>query len=51
MENKNPCLTCTRVKDPHNCENKNCREWREWFVRKWEELRMPQLRDKDGRRE
>lgn len=35
---KNPCETCTRVKDPGNCENKNCRTWREWFVQKWNEM-------------
>lgn len=31
-----PCLTCSRVKDPGNCENKCCRVWGEWFLRQWE---------------
>ena len=39
MENEKPCLTCTRVKDPANCENKSCQTWREWFLKKWGELR------------
>ena len=38
MANEKPCLTCTRVKNPKNCENKNCQEWREWFIKKWSEL-------------
>ena len=39
MANKKPCDICTRVKDPESCENKNCPQWWEWFVRRWEELR------------
>lgn len=38
MANEKPCLTCTKVKDPENCENKSCKEWREWFLKKWGEL-------------
>ena len=38
MANEKPCLTCKRVKDPANCENKSCQAWREWFVKKWGEL-------------
>lgn len=34
-----PCLHCTRVRDPQNCENKNCRPWREWFFVQWEKTR------------
>ena len=30
-----PCLTCTRVSDPRACENKECRQWRQWFVERW----------------
>lgn len=33
-----PCTTCVRVKDPKACENKNCKAWIEWFLRRWEEL-------------
>ena len=39
MANESPCVTCTRVKDPENCENKSCQVWREWFIRRWEEIR------------
>lgn len=31
-----PCLTCTRVADPRNCENKNCMRWQKWFLGRWE---------------
>ena len=34
-----PCQYCTRVKDPQNCENKNCKPWREWFFTQWEQTR------------
>lgn len=34
-----PCLTCNRVKDPGNCENKSCRVWGEWFLRQWAQIR------------
>lgn len=40
MEKKvSPCLSCTRVKDPRDCENKNCQLWRRWFIGRWEALR------------
>jgi hypothetical protein len=39
MANGKPCLTCTRVADPEKCENINCKAWREWFLKKWGELR------------
>ena len=34
-----PCLTCTRVRNPGNCENKTCKEWRAWFIDRWETMR------------
>ena len=36
---KSPCLHCTRVKDPSNCENKTCKEWQAWFISRWEAMR------------
>lgn len=35
----NPCLTCTRVADPESCENKTCRDWKQWFINRWEWIR------------
>ena len=32
---QSPCLTCTRVKNPGDCENKCCRVWGNWFLRRW----------------
>ncbi len=32
---ESPCLTCTRVKDPQNCENKLCRPWQVWYLKRW----------------
>lgn len=34
-KSSSPCLTCTRVKDPDSCENKNCKLWKAWFLRRW----------------
>ena len=34
-----PCLTCTRVKNPSDCEIKSCKEWRSWFVVRWDAMR------------
>ena len=34
-----PCLRCTRVPDPRECDNKRCAPWREWFLARWELLR------------
>jgi len=39
MLHKSPCLTCTRVRDPQNCENKTCRDWQAWFIDRWESMR------------
>ena len=36
---KSPCLECTRVRDPQNCENKLCKEWQAWFIDRWEAMR------------
>ena len=30
-----PCEGCTRVADPGACENKNCKVWKVWFLRRW----------------
>ena len=37
---ESPCKTCRRVKNPRECENKNCRQWRDWFVKSWDQARM-----------
>lgn len=34
-----PCLYCTRVKEPQNCENKLCKDWQAWFIDRWETIR------------
>ena len=30
-----PCESCTRIYDPDACENKNCKDWKAWFLRRW----------------
>ena len=30
-----PCESCIRVRDPGACENKNCKVWKAWFLRRW----------------
>ena len=34
-----PCLTCTRVRNPSNCENKLCKDWQAWFIDRWDAMR------------
>lgn len=36
---KSPCLTCQRVRDPNNCENKLCRDWQSWCIDRWDAMR------------
>ena len=36
---KSPCFTCTRVREPHNCESKLCKEWQAWFIDRWDAMR------------
>ena len=33
--NCSPCVNCTRVANPECCENKNCKLWKSWFLRRW----------------
>ena len=42
---KSPCATCRRVKDPSNCENKQCKLWQNWFIDRWETMRDEIFRD------
>lgn len=42
-----PCLSCIQVSDPRNCENKNCRRWRAWFLDRWALIHAYQRRDMD----
>ena len=39
-QKQSPCLSCQRVRDPANCENKLCNEWRSWWIGRWECMRM-----------
>lgn len=34
-----PCLTCTRVENPEDCDLKGCAAWREWWLTRWENMR------------
>lgn len=38
--NISPCMRCTRVPDPRQCDNKDCGPWRQWFKAKWEDMRF-----------
>ena len=31
-----PCDYCKKVACPAECENKTCREWKAWFLSRWE---------------
>lgn len=39
MMHESPCLSCTRVRDSKNCENKTCKDWQAWFIDRWESMR------------
>lgn len=39
VRGQSPCLSCQRVRDPGNCENKLCKEWQAWFIARWEAMR------------
>lgn len=42
---KSPCLTCTRVHDPEECNDKSCGRWRAWWLAKWEQIHRPTTAD------
>ena len=45
MAQEKPCLTCTKVKDPANCDIKKCSVWQIWFVSRWDAMRKAVLKD------
>lgn len=47
----NPCLICTRIPDPENCENKKCVAWQAWFLSRWAQLHSYPRRQMDRPRE
>ena len=34
-KDNSPCVGCTRVANPQACENKQCKLWKSWFLRRW----------------
>lgn len=42
-----PCMYCTSVPDPRQCENKDCGRWQSWFVGKWDALRLQVRLDRE----
>lgn len=42
-----PCTNCRRTEDPGQCDNKDCRQWRAWFLQSWEQLRRRYLPEED----
>lgn len=50
--NEKPCLTCTLVKNPKNCERKGCVAWQKWWLTRWENMRSRYcVKTEDGERE
>ena len=39
LEIEYPCSMCTMVKYPELCDNKKCREWQQWFIDRWDQMR------------
>ena len=48
MSKLKPCLSCTRVKDPDNCESKCCPDWKAWFMNRWNMIHGYYLKHKGG---
>ena len=38
-----PCTNCRKVEHPQQCDNKECKLWRAWFLWRWEQLRRQYL--------
>jgi len=46
--NLSPCMRCTRVANPEDCENKTCKAWRSWFISRWDAMRRGVRRDMEA---
>ena len=46
-----PCKRCTRVKAPVYCTNKDCQDWRAWFLGWWEAMREKYIAERSGKHE
>lgn len=40
MSRKYPCEGCSREPNPRQCDNKECKQWRRWFLGAWEQTRQ-----------
>ena len=45
MARKNPCLTCTLVERPKDCDRKGCVAWQNWWLERWENMRSRYCRE------
>lgn len=43
---KYPCENCKRVSDPGKCEDKRCKDWKKWFLKKWDMIHYYYLQEK-----
>lgn len=46
-QKESPCVNCRRTPDPRQCENKDCKAWRLWFINRWEQMRRMYQPDQD----
>lgn len=46
-----PCENCTRVQNPKGCENKNCKDWKAWFLHRWAQIHAYGIRQNLGQGE
>ena len=49
MAMKNPCLNCTTVERPKDCDRKGCGAWQIWWLERWENLRKRYCVDEERR--
>ena len=43
-----PCISCTRVTDPENWENKQCQVWQRWYIDTWKPRLSIESRPKEA---
>lgn len=48
MDKLYPCLNCTIVNNPKECERKGCGAWRKWWSTRWDNMRSRYCVEAEG---
>ena len=38
VKKESPCETCSVSTNPEGCQKKYCKMWKEWFMKRWEQI-------------